>query len=946
MVIERYFPGWDAPLTRKVTDYLLPSGTRETQKPLDLAGNLIVVPTRQAGRKLGEKLALCAVEQDSALLSPRIVTPSYFLHQENGPLATATLSEVKAIWAEVLVQADLNRYPALFPGRLPDQDYSWALSFGESLQNLRNQLADAELTIGNVAIDFDSILEETERWQDLARLETSYLDTLSQSGLEDPVNHMIWCAQNPAVAPSIKRIIVAAIADPTPLFIRALDGLSRRLPVTILIHAPDPLSHWFDGYGRPLADKWLTTQIDIPEPERNIFLSSSPSSQSRQVLQIIANQHEFGPADIAIGAPDEAVIPSLSAELGENRISTYDPSGKYITAHPIVQLIDIYSRLMNERGYSAFSTLLRHADMLAFFQLHYQVSALDLLTELDTYQNEHLPTSVDSIIDRLQRNESTLNDYPHLAKVVDFIAENLEKNPTSPPLSNLRAFLQTVYQHRILNSADEADSEFAAIAELVDSALRELESDCINSLSSANIHCFNLLLRRLASEKFYSERGEALIDLEGWLELPWEDAPLLIITGMNEGSVPDTHLSDVFLPDSLRKQLNLPHDETRLAADIFRLTSMIESRKREGRVCFIAGKTSASGDRLKPSGLLFKCPDDLLMDRIALLFGEPARQSGNHPATISFPLEATPPSDCEIGSDYISVTAFRDFLTCPFRFYLKHILEMKALDDRKRELDVMDFGSLIHAALHAFAQNQGLRQCENERELAQFLQNRAEQWISERFGDDPPLQVTIQLDAARERLAAAAHVQVQLAQDGWEIFQSEMPIRGQLNGMKVSGRIDRLDRHQQTGQIRIYDYKSSETAGLPEKIHLGSPGNDPPEWAIALINGKRKRWTDLQLPLYWLLLPVELASAPSVEIGYFNLPKAISDTGIHIWDSFSPDLLSSAEKCAGGVIDSIRNRHFWPPNPKVPFDDFAHLFPADIADCIKMQSFADFTGGE
>ena len=946
MVIERLFPGWDAPLTHKVTDYLISAGTKERQKPLDLSANLIVVPTREAGRKLGEKLALCASEKGSALLSPRIVTPSYFLHQEEGPLATATLSEVKAIWAEVLVQTDLNRYPALFPGRLPDQDYSWALSFGETLQNLRNQLADAELTIGNVATDFDSILEETERWQDMARMETSYLDKISQLGLEDPVNHMIWCAQNPTIASSIKRIIVTAIADPTPLFIRALDGLSRQLRVTILIHAPDCLSDWFDDFGRPIKDKWLTKQIDVAEPERNIFLSSSPSSQSRQVVQIIANQYEFGTADIAIGVPDEAVIPSLSAELEENRISTYDPSGKYITAHPIVQLIGIYSRLMNERGYSAFSTLLRHADMLAFFQSHYQVSALDLLTQLDAYQNEHLPTSVDSIIDRLQRKESTHNNYPHLAQAVDFIAEQLEKKPKSTPLSNLRAFLQTVYQHRMLNSAHEEDSEFATIAELVDSALRELESNSITSLSSANLHCFNLLLRRLASEKFYSERGEALVDLEGWLELPWEDALLLIITGMNEGSVPDTHLSDVFLPNSLRKQLNLPHDETRLAADIFRLTTMIESRKQKGRVCFIAGKTSATGDPLKPSGLLFKCPDDMLMDRIALLFGEPTRQSGNHPVTISFPLEATPPSDCEIGSDYISVTAFRDFLTCPFRFYLKHILEMKPLDDRKRELDIMDFGSLIHAALHAFAQNQRFRQSENEREIAQFLQNQAEQWISERFGEDPPLQVTIQLDAARQRLAAAARVQVQLTQDGWEIFQSEMPISGNLNGMKVSGRIDRIDRHRQTGQIRIYDYKSTEIAGLPEKIHFGSPGNNPPEWAIALINGKRKRWTDLQLPLYRLLLPEEHASALSVEIGYFNLPKATSDTGIQIWDSFSQDLLSSSEKCAGGVIESIRNRQFWPPAPKVSFDDFAHLFPADIADCIELPSFADFTKGE
>jgi len=196
--------------------------------------------------------------------------------------------------------------------------------------------------------------------------------------------------------------------------------------------------------------------------------------------------------------------------------------------------------------------------------------------------------------------------------------------------------------------------------------------------------------------------------------------------------------------------------------------------------------------------------------------------------------------------------------------------------------------------------------------------------------------VRVQVAQLRRRLGAFATWQADWAQQGWRIERVEAaPEEGRaaliVDGrpMVLHGRIDRIDRNEHDGRRIVFDYKTSDSASSPEKKHQ-----------------KGDEWIDLQLPLYRLLLPEEHASALSVEIGYFNLPKATSDTGIQMWDSFSQDLLSSSEKCAGGVIESIRNRQFWPPAPKVSFDDFAHLFPADIADCIELPSFADFTKGE
>ncbi len=945
MPIERHFLGWNEPITARVRDFLLPEGNLHNIPLPDLTKDLIVVPTRQAGRLLGEALALHCDKIKTALLPPRIVTPAYFLYPEDEKTNIANPTEVTAIWDEILMRSDLNQYPGLFPARKPEQDFSWAMHMAQTLQNLRDELADGGYQIANVVEQYGEILEEPERWGDLSRLETAYLKRLTELERRDPIELMIERSENPNLPNSIERIVIAGVADPTPLMIRALGNLVTQIPIDILIHAPQSKAGQFDEWGRPIATEWQKAQIDIPDPETNLLLAGSPASQTHKTLNLIASeQARFGPGDIAIGVPDSEVIPSMAAKLAEKGLPTFNPAGKAIKEHPLFQLLDSYHALIGEESYGALSALLRHADILEFLQKKCDLSTLDILAETDRFQNYYLPVSFENVSSQL-RSEPAEKDFPSLNIAVSFLDEQLEYFRDNEFNTALRHFLQTVYESRTLNQNYPEDREFSAVAKSIDAALRELESDCINALGIEKRNLPDLLLQRLSGQKYYPEREDTVIDLEGWLELPWEDAPMLIVTGMNEGFVPNTRMSDLFLPDSLRKHLNLNHDEDHLAIDTFLMTGLIESRRQNGRVCFIAGKASSAGDHLKPSRLLFRCEDTELPQRAAQLFGDAEEERDNHPATISFLLNPTPPADFpadKVTLKKLSVTAFKDYLACPFRFYLKHILGMEELDDQKTELDAMDFGSLVHETLNEMAQNQQMNRCENEKELTRFLQSRAEEWVIQRFGQLPPLQVKTQLEAARQRLAAAAKVQSRLTGEGWQIIRAEMQIKAQLNGMTVSGRIDRIDRNRQTGQIRILDYKTSDRADPPEVIHLKSPSQDTPDFARIPLGKKERCWADLQLPLYRILLPDEMLSDGPVQIGYFNLPKAIGETGVSLWEEFSEELLARARECAEGIIESIQHRKFWPPTSKVSYDDFEHLFPAEIADCIDTKSFAEF----
>ena len=923
---------------------------------------------------MGEALALHYAGQESALLPPRVVTPPFLLLSEDDRAAAANPTQTAAIWADVLLRTDISRLKGLFPSMTPDRDFNWALYTGSMIQGLRNTLADGGYRIADVVSRFADTLEESDRWQDLARLETDYLERLAQLGLKDKLDIMINRALDPVLPTGVQRIVVAAVPDPTPLLVRAMENLARQVPIVILIHAPESLAERFDDWGRPIPEKWCQIPIDVPEPEANIILAGSPASQSSKVLGLIAGEvHRFGPNDIAIGVPDTGIVPFLEADLADRGIPSFDPSGKPLTRHPLYQLLEAYAGLVGEGSYSSLSALLRHADLLEHLRRRNALSSQRLLEELDTFQNRHLPTGWEDIDLRLLPQSNGAEAFPPLAAAVNVLRQQVEVYRAGDVQSAVRTFLQTVYEEHMLNPNNPADRDFVEVAEAINTVLAELSTEAMSALRLGPADTMTLLLHRLGEQRYTPEHegirahhrdtegteSYALehdhhrdtegtesctpkhegtrIDLEGWLELHWDDAPFLIVTGMNDGSVPDSRIGDVFLPDTLRRQLGLRHDADRLARDAYLMTAMIESRRAAGRACFVVGKTTADGDPAKPSRLLFHCDNDDLPQRAQRLFGEPQERRDNYPATMSFLLDASPPPDLPPGRldiRTVRVTEFRDYLACPFRFYLAHVLGMEEMSDEKREMDALDFGSLVHDALHRVARDPAMRDCRDEAGLRDFLWAEAEKWIEARFGAPPPLQIVIQLEAAKQRLAAAARVQTTLVEQGWEILHDEEELEIELAGIRLRGRIDRIDRHRDTGAVRVLDYKTSDNAVAPEQAHLATASPDAPGYANLVVNRKERRWADLQLPLYRLLVASRLGPAGAIEVGYFDLPKAAGHTGVSIWETLDENVMDSARVCAEGVVQDIRERRFWPPAAKPRNDSFGRLFPVDAARCV------------
>jgi ATP-dependent helicase/nuclease subunit B len=258
-------------------------------------------------------------------------------------------------------------------------------------------------------------------------------------------------------------------------------------------------------------------------------------------------------------------------------------------------------------------------------------------------------------------------------------------------------------------------------------------------------------------------------------------------------------------------------------------------------------------------------------------------------------------------------------------------------------MDALDFGVMIHAVLDLMAES-GMWKCSDAGKLQAFLDDEAGKWVTARFGKRLPLPVTVALTAAGQRLASLARVQVELAGQGWDTFRAEHSYELELKGMRITGRIDRIDRHRETGAVRIIDYKTADTEQPPFKVHLRRATDDTPAYAGIDLGGKEMRWVDLQLPVYRMLAAANGVDAERVELGYFNLPKAVARTGLYLWEDFGDELQAGALTCAEAIVERIRRREFWPPSEKVDHDNFEDLFAAAPVDCVSSAGFKTTAG--
>ncbi|MDR1284505.1 MAG: PD-(D/E)XK nuclease family protein [Opitutaceae bacterium] len=976
---------WKTPLAPAAAAWL--ADDRESRGPLDLSDTLVIVPTAQSGRRLREALAVLAAARGQAVFPPRVVSPERFVAEllpasppagsagfrvqgsgfpitepvtkpetlntkpatsnpkPDGEAAPASPVESLLAWIEVLDAIDLDDFRAVFPVDPPARNFAWASRLAREFQRLQSTLAENALRMGDVIARAGHDFPEALRWQQLGRLEAAHDNTLARRGLLDTQLAKIIAATTGVPPASIARIVVIATPDPLPLALHALDRLAApaasaapAVTLHILVHGPDDtagLSTLFDPSGRPRPDAWTRRPLDFPAFDQHVRLCEDPAAQAAAVVSL-TDEYKSPDCFLAIGIADGEITPLVESALTRAGIPSHNPEGRPHRAGALHALLAALADLARERdpAFPSVAALARCPDILRWLRSRHRAdwSAARFLAALDDLHAAHLPPTLS-----VAREHASASGNISLAADLDALAR-LARQLLAPPFpSGIDAALADLFSAHEFDLARPDDARAVDAADVWRDALAATTAALRHFPRIAPADAFDLALHAFGDATLPEEKPPRAIDLQGWLELSWDDTPNLVIAGFNDGRVPEAVNGDAFLPESLRERLGLKTNAARFARDAYLLQALIHSRSAAGgRLDLLVGKTSAAGDPLRPSRLLLQCFDADLPDRVLALFGTPPSARASLAWRRAWKL--TPRTDAPV--EKLSVTAFRDYLRCPFRFYLKHALRMRAVDPDKAELDALDFGNLCHAALEAMGHPEsGLRDCADPAPLRDFLLDRLDTHARVTWGEQLPLPLVVQLESARQRLSRAAEEQARLRAEGWVIERTEYPVDLDIGGLPVRGKIDRIDRNEITGAIRVLDYKTSDSPVNPADAHLRSPRrNEDSDTISSFVRAAEGSllWTDLQLPLYLRAVAPEYGDA--VACGYFNLPKAIGETRVSEWPDYTPATQRAADACAEGIVAAIAARRFWPPAEltaaEAEYDDYAALFHNGAADSI------------
>lgn len=927
--MQNHYLGWDKPLLQAACDFLFQR--YRTEEAWDLSGCIVVLPGGLAGRRLATLMAQRAATESIVTRPPEIITVGKLpelLYSARLPFASDL--EQTLAWTKVLRSGNTEFLRPLLI-EIPDRAEvrPW-IDLAKLMSSLHRELSSDLVDFEDVK-DFLNDPREIVRWEILAQLQMRYLAELHEAGLWDLQTARRYAIDQNEVKTD-KDIILIGTPDLNQAQRRFLEKVKER--VHVLIGAPVSYEAGFHSDGTLAVEFWQDLAIDIPE--ERIHVRPTPAESAKELVNQLAQlDSDFSVSEITIGIPDASVVPVLQETLGDFGVSLRYGPGAALTQSPPMKLLEQVIEYVATGSIEAFNQLVRVPSVEAWLVEQPEIlehltkgsRIQSLLAALDKYQEATLIRTV------IQMEWPEMPGKELFVSVVDCLDKWV--NPlrcTQRPLEKwadpIRNVLRTAYETMKVSPENSIGNMYLRSSQQINAMLDELANLPSNLDAEVGLHeAFTWLYGQLETKQIPALHENNEIEMLGWLELVLDDAPVLMLTGMQDGIVPESVNGDAFLPNQLRSLLGLMDNSRRYARDCYAMLTLLHTRV---KLEIILNHLGVDGDPKTPSRLLMAVPPDALARRVRWLlepktdpiYLEPSKtwspRKGQTNIPIPIPVLDRPITD-------MAVTDFKKYDQCPYRFYLQKIEKARAFEHEKLELDGGGFGDLVHKCLESF-ENSPVAKSTDPDEVKSFLVEQLHKIAKLQFGVQRPPALVIQLEQAERRLEEFAKHQANWASQGWEIKYIEYTVEksdgmtipiGDGRSMHIHGRIDRIDYNPKLDRYAVLDYKTGDSTVEPRSNHMK----------------KDLTWIDWQLPLYGVLVrAIGLTDLSRIDFGYILLPKNPADTKFVIAD-FSELEHQAALESASAIAANVLDGQFWPPKYKNihPLDDYNAITQLSVA---------------
>ena len=526
---------------------------------------------------------------------------------------------------------------------------------------------------------------------------------------------------------------------------------------------------------------------------------ATPALEAQAIALLLRQAVETPERTAALVTPDRALATRVSAHLRRWAIDADDSAGQPLALTPPCTLLLALARLAAERfAPVAVLDLLKHPLVRkgeARLDWLDEVRALDLLLRgprpapglagLEAW----LKPRPDDEIDRQARLRQGVSQWwagqRALLAPLDALSDETRDLPAM--LGILREIASALSDDQVW-----AGYQGRALSEL----FAEMERSAPFGPQSVEAAALPDLLRRLLEAQAVRppQGGHPRIAIYGLLEARLQQADLMILAGLNEGTWPGLPSPDPWLAPRIRQELGLPGLEQRIGLSAHDFASalgapevVISRSRKSGGAPAIASRfwlrlQAMAGEHLAQ---VADIPD----------WAEHIDRPGRHlPAPRPMP---SPPLD--LRPKKIAVTQADRLAADPYAFYASKILRLSALERIDADPGPAWRGTYVHRMLELWFREDS---CAFGR-----LEERTRSLF--RRGDAHPILRALWLPRLLE---SARWIEQQVAKDaaeGRRLALVESRGETQLGGVLLYGTADRIDR-MADGSIAIVDYKTGK----------------------------------------------------------------------------------------------------------------------------------------
>ena len=300
----------------------------------------------------------------------------------------------------------------------------------------------------------------------------------------------------------------------------------------------------------------------------------------------------------------------------------------------------------------------------------------------------------------------------------------------------------------------------------------------------------------------------------------WRAFDAVLLLGCDADHLPSAADGGRWFNDAVRSALNLPTrstHSTRQRHDLLALLAMNDTvlvtwqKDKDGEARLLSPFLQILRDEHEQAH-----GNDLAECELhALLAAEDAHQ-------VALPQSAQPAPAVASAAvpERISISGYNSLVACPYQFYARHILRLNELDEVQETIEKRDYGELVHGILQRFHEQYPQVSGRDMAEMEAALRRISEEEFAGLLAQD--FAARAWLARWYQSLPAYLAWQTEAEAEGWRYAEAESKFDWELEGIRLHGRIDRLDVRGE--EKRVLDYKTQDAQKLTNK--LKEPGED------------------------------------------------------------------------------------------------------------------------